>query len=116
MTTDQILLFAVFVAVFALLLWGRFRYDLVAFGALLVAVVLGLVPAEAAFSGFGHHATIIVALVLVVSAGLTRSGAVQLITRTVIDSSRSVSQHVALMGAVGAVLSGFMNTSPRWRC
>ena len=109
MTIDQILLFAVFFAVFALLLWGRFRYDLVAFGALLVAVVLGLVPAEAAFSGFGHHATIIVALVLVVSAGLTRSGAVQLITRTVIDSSRSVSQHVALMGAVGAVLSGFMN-------
>jgi len=109
MTSDQILLFSLFVAVFALLLWGRFRYDLVAFGALLVAVVLGAVPAEEAFAGFGHHATIIVALVLVVSAGLTRSGAVQLITRTVIDSSRSVSRHIAFMGGVGAVLSGFMN-------
>ena len=109
MTLDQILLFSLFVAVFALLLWGRFRYDIVAFGALLVAVLAGLVPAEEAFSGFGHHATIIVALVLVVSAGLMRSGAVQLITRTMIDSSRSVSRHIAFMGGIGAVLSGFMN-------
>jgi len=109
MTPDQITLFALFVTVFALLLWGRFRYDLVAFSALLVAVLLGLVPTEEAFSGFGHHATIIVALVLVVSAGLMRSGAVQLITRTVIDSSRSVSRHIAIMGGVGALLSGFMN-------
>ena len=31
MTTDQIILFALFGAVLALLLWGRFRYDLVAF-------------------------------------------------------------------------------------
>jgi di/tricarboxylate transporter len=35
--------------VFGLLLWGRFRYDIVAFGALLLAVVLGVVPAETAF-------------------------------------------------------------------
>ena len=31
MTPDQIILFTLFGAVFALLLWGRFRYDLVAF-------------------------------------------------------------------------------------
>jgi di/tricarboxylate transporter len=49
MTQDQILLFTLFGGVFGLLLWGRFRYDMVAFGALLLAVVLGLVPAEAAF-------------------------------------------------------------------
>ena len=28
MSSDQIILFALFAAVFALLLWGRFRYDL----------------------------------------------------------------------------------------
>jgi hypothetical protein len=44
MTHDQIILFALFGAVFALLLWGRWRYDLVAFTALLAGVVLGLVP------------------------------------------------------------------------
>ena len=109
MTTDQAILFALFVGVFALLLWGRFRYDLVAFSALLLGVVLGVVPADAAFEGFGHPATVIVALVLVVSAGLVRSGAVYLITRTMVDSTRRLGAHIAIMGGVGGVLSAFMN-------
>jgi di/tricarboxylate transporter len=54
--------FSLFGGVFGLLLWGRFRYDMVAFGALLLAVVLGLVPAEDAFAGFGHPAVVVVAL------------------------------------------------------
>ena len=109
MTTDQIILFTLFGAVFGLLLWGRFRYDLVAFAALMTGVVLGVVPEKDAFSGFGHPATLIVALVLVVSAGLVRSGAVLLITRTLIDASRSLGAHITIMGAVGGILSAFMN-------
>ncbi|GAA6192028.1 SLC13 family permease [Phaeobacter sp. NW0010-22] len=109
MTPDQIILFSLFGAVFGLLLWGRFRYDLVAFSALMVGVVLGVVPVNDAFSGFGHPATIVVALVLVVSAGLVRSGAVFLITRTLVDASRGLGSHIALMGGIGAVLSAFMN-------
>ncbi|MGJ8612142.1 MAG: SLC13 family permease, partial [Octadecabacter sp.] len=109
MSTDQIILFTLFGTVFGMLLWGRFRYDLVAFTALLVGVVLGVVPSDDAFSGFGHPATIIVALVLVISAGLVRSGAVYLITRTLVDASRSLGTHIAIMGAIGGVLSAFMN-------
>ena len=109
MTTDQIILFTLFGAVFALLLWGRFRYDLVAFAALMLGVILGVVPTDKAFSGFGHPATLIVALVLVVSAGLVRSGAVHLITRTLVDATRSLGAHIAIMGGIGAVLSAFMN-------
>ncbi|CRL16012.1 SLC13 family permease [Phaeobacter italicus] len=109
MTFDQIVLFSLFAAVFALLLWGRYRYDLVAFSALMIAVVVGVVPVDQAFSGFGHPATLVVALVLVVSAGLVRSGAVFLITRTLVDSSRALGAHIALMGGIGAVLSAFMN-------
>jgi di/tricarboxylate transporter len=109
MTQDQIILFSLFGLVFAALLWGRFRYDLVAFSALMVGVVLGVVPTMDAFSGFGHPATLVVALVLVVSAGLVRSGAVFLITRTLVDSSRSLGAHITLMGGIGGVLSAFMN-------
>lgn len=109
MTTDQIILFSLFGAVFALLLWGRFRYDLVAFSALMAGVVLGVVPAGSAFAGFGHPATLVVALVLVVSAGLVRSGAVFLITRTLVDATRPLGRHIALMGGIGALLSAFMN-------
>ena len=109
MTTDQIILFSLFGAVFGLLIWGRFRYDLVAFSALMVGVVLGVVPTKDAFAGFGHPATLVVALVLIVSAGLVRSGAVFLITRTLVNSARGLGMHIALMGGIGAVLSAFMN-------
>lgn len=103
------ILFALFGGVFAMLLWGRFRYDLIAFAALLLGVVLGVVPSDRAFEGFGHPATIVVALVLVVSAGLVNSGAVLLITRTLVKSTRGLGAHIALMGGVGGVLSAFMN-------
>ena len=109
MTPDQIILFTLFAAVFGMLLWGRFRYDLVAFSALMIAVVLGVVDSENAFDGFGHPATLVVALVLVVSAGLVRSGAVLLITRTLVDASRSLGAHITLMGVIGGVMSAFMN-------
>lgn len=103
------ILFGLFGGVFAMLLWGRLRYDIIAFSALMLGVVLQVVPTKDAFSGFGHPATIVVALVLIVSAGLVRSGAVYLITRTLVDSSRSLGAHIAFMGGIGGVLSAFMN-------
>lgn len=109
MSFDQIILFTLFFLVFAGLLWGRWRYDLVAFTALIVALLLQVVPTDLAFSGFGHPATIIVALVLVVSRGLTNSGAVDLITRSVIDQSRSIGMHITILGGIGGILSAFMN-------
>ena len=109
MTNDQSILFGLFGLVFALLLWGRWRYDVVAFCALLAAVSVGVVPNDVAFAGFGHPATVIVALVLVVSRGLTNSGAVDHITRTLIDATRPLGAHIAIMGGIGAALSAFMN-------
>lgn len=109
MSFEQIFLFTLFAAVFALLIWGRIRYDLVAFLALIVAVIVGVVPKAQAFSGFGHPATIIVAVVLVVSRGLVNSGAVAWILRNLIDSGRSLSGHTAVMATIGAAFSGFMN-------
>ena len=108
-TTDQAILFGLLALVLGLLVWGRWRYDLVAFGALMIAVLAGVVPADNAFTGFGHPATLIVALVLVVSRGLTNSGVIHMITRHVVDASRSLGAHIALMGGIGAALSAFMN-------
>jgi len=107
--SNQTILFILFAGVFAMLLWGRWRYDLVAFSALLIALVLGVVPTDQAFAGFGHPATIIVALVLVVSRGLLNSGAIDIITRTVIDTSRGIGAHISIMSGTGAILSAFMN-------
>jgi len=109
MTADQITLFSLLGLIFVLLIWGRVRYDLVAFGALVTAVILGVVPAQTAFEGFGHPAVIVIALVLIVSRGLVNSGAVELIARFVVNPARSVSSHIAIMSGVGAALSAVMN-------
>lgn len=109
MISEQVLLFSLLGIVFALLLWGKIRYDLVAFGALVVAIIIGVVPQENAFDGFGHHATIIIALVLIVSRGLSNSGAIELIAKYVVDASRSLFLHISIMSAVAAGLSAIMN-------
>lgn len=74
MPSDQSLIIGIFVVLFVLLVWGRIRYDLVAFGALVLAAILGLVPKAEVFSGFGHSAVAIIALVLIVSRGLSALG------------------------------------------
>ncbi len=107
--TQQIILFVLLITVFGLLIWGRWRYDVVAFGALLAALLAGIVPTDLAFSGFGHPATIIIALVLIVSRGLFNSGAIELLARFVIDGSRKLGMHVAIMSSLAAVLSAIMN-------
>ena len=107
--SDQIVLFCLLGLIFGLFIWGRIRYDLVAFGGLVIAVVIGVVPGEEAFSGFGHHATVIIALVLVVSRGLSNSGAIELIARHVVDAGRSLFTHIGLMAGVSAALSAVMN-------
>jgi di/tricarboxylate transporter len=107
--SDQVILFCLLGVVFGLLVWGKIRYDLVAFGALIIAIVIGVVPQEEAFAGFGHHATVIIALVLIVSRGLSNSGAIELIARHVIDGGRSLFMHISVMSGVSAILSAVMN-------
>ena len=109
MTTDQTILFTLLFVVFALLIWGRLRYDLVAFMALTAGLVLGVIPKEQAFSGFGHPATIIIALVLIVSKGLSNSGVIELVAKQVSRFSQSLQAHIAVMSGVAAGLSAVMN-------
>jgi di/tricarboxylate transporter len=109
MTPDQIILFALLIFVFVFLIWGRWRYDLVAFVALLLALLSGVVPVERAFSGFGHPATVIIALVLIISRGLSNSGVIELLARFFVDASRKIFSHISIMAGLAAVLSAFMN-------
>ena len=108
-TVQQGLLFALIAVLFFFLIWGRYRYDLVAFAALLSASLLGLVPTEEIFSGFGHPAVIIIALVLIISRGLYLSGAIEMMSGALLDGARGIGRHIALMAGVSAALSAVMN-------
>lgn len=109
MTVEQIALFALFGVLFGCLVWGRVRYDLVAFTALLIAVFAGFVAPYDAFAGFGHPAVVIIALVLIVSRGLVNSGAVELIARFVVAPERAMPTHISVMAVAGAALSAVIN-------
>ncbi len=80
-----------------------------AFSALVVAYLLGVVPKEEVFAGFGHPAVVIIALVLIISKGLNRSGAIELLAKKLIDSTRSLGAHIGIMSGVAAALSAIMN-------
>jgi di/tricarboxylate transporter len=107
--TDQDILFTLLFFVFVFLIWGRWRYDLVAFTALLIAAFTGVVPAAEVFSGFGHPAVVVVALVLIVSRGLSNSGVIELLSRYMLDASRKLGAHIGIMAGFAAVLSALMN-------
>lgn len=109
MTSPQILIFAILAVMMGLFLWGRFRHDIVALAALLACVIVGVVPANEAFAGFGHPAVITVACVLIISQGLRNTGAVDWLVRTILprDAGRLLTM-LSLLG-LGAALSGFMN-------
>ena len=109
MTTDQILLFSLFGAILFMLLWGKYRHDLVAAGGLLIAVVLGLVPQDDAFTGFANHAVVVVALVLVASRAFENSGALGLLASRVMKDGRSVPMHIAITSSLAAGLSAVIN-------
>ena len=107
--TDQNILFTLLFFVFAFLIWGRWRYDLVAFTALLVAAAIGVVPGGEVFSGFGHPAVVVIALVLIVSRGLSNSGVIELLSRYLLKASRKLGAHIGIMAGFAAVLSAVMN-------
>jgi di/tricarboxylate transporter len=109
MTQDQGLIFAILAATMGLFLWGRWRHDIVALGALLACVIAGLVPDQAAFAGFGHPAVITVACVLVLSFGLQRTGAVDAMAQRVLPADAGPMLSIAALTGLGAVLSAFMN-------
>jgi di/tricarboxylate transporter len=109
LTTDQILITAILIGTFGLFLWGRWRYDMVAFVALVVAALLGLIPVREMFAGFGHPATVTVALVLIISRGLQNAGAVDLVSKYLLPPIKRPEGHIGMMSAVAAGLSAVMN-------
>ena len=109
MTFDVTSIFILLAVVMALFIWGRWRFDIVAFGALMVATALGIVPADEAFLGFGHPATVTVAAVLIISRALSNSGVVDMLTNAIQPATRTNFTHISAFSGLAALLSAVMN-------
>ena len=105
MTLHQALSFAVLGAAILLFAWGRYRYDMIALGALLAGIVLGIVEPKAAFTGFTSDVVIIIASALVISAAFARSGVAEMLIRPLIPKLRSARLQVPVFAGATAVLS-----------
>lgn len=90
----------------------RIPPDLVSLLALLALLITGVLSPSEAFSGFSHPATIAVAAVLVLSAGIERTGLVSLLARRVMAplGRSELLLTFAIMGVI-AVLSAFINNT-----
>lgn len=108
MTAPQWMAVGVIVATMAAFIWSRLRYDLVAGAALVAAVACGVVPAKEAFKGFSDDIVIIVASALLVSAAVSRSGALDAILRHVAPRLRSVQSQVAALTLAVTILSALV--------
>lgn len=108
MTGPQLLSVVVIVAMMAAFIWGRFRYDLVAACSLLLAVAVGVVPYDRAFSGFSDDIVIIVGSALLVSAGVARTGIMEAALQRLAPNVRRVRMQLLILVAVVTVLSAFV--------
>ncbi|RFC68263.1 MULTISPECIES: SLC13 family permease [Mesorhizobium] len=108
MNMAQWLSIAVIVLMMAAFIWGKYRYDLVAAGALLLSLALGVVPFEDAFTGFSNDIVIIVGSALLVSAGVARSGIMELVIQRIAPNVSSVRAQLAILVIAVTIMSAFV--------
>lgn len=109
MTTPQITITIILLITLVLFAWGKYRHDIVAIFCLVMGVVAGVVPADDAFTGFGHAAVITVAAVLIISHALKNAGVVNVIASYLTPFTGNIYIHIASLTAVVTVASAFMN-------
>ena len=107
--SDQIQVSLILVGLLGILIWGKWRYDGVTLVALALMVLLDLVPAKEAFLGFGHPAVITVALVLLISKSLEKSGLIGLIGSFLRQRITGEFQFLFIIMFTAGLLSSFMN-------
>jgi di/tricarboxylate transporter len=107
-TIDQALAFAVIAGMMAMFVWNRLRYDLVALLGLLIAVACGIVPVDEAFAGFSDPVVVIVASVLVISAGVGKSNAIGRLIRRLQPHMRTTGRQVLVLTSGVTIMSAFM--------
>ncbi|MCW0018672.1 SLC13 family permease [Rhizobium sp. BT-226] len=108
MRADQWLSLLIIALMMAAFLWGRYRYDIVAVSSLLAAIIVGIVPAKNAFSGFADDIVIIVGSALIVSAAISRSGIMDVALRRFSPERRGPRMQLIILVAIVAALSAFI--------
>jgi di/tricarboxylate transporter len=110
MTIEIGLVFAILAGAVLLFITGWVRADVVALLVLVLLVVFGLLPPDEALTGFSSDAVLAIAGLLILSAGLVRSGVVRWVAEQVNDFANHSRQRLVLVSAsMPGVLSGLVS-------
>lgn len=109
MTLDQGLIIGLLAIMLFFFAQNKLRFEIVALATLVIAVLLGLVPRNQAFEGFGHNAVITVAAVLVMSQALIDSGFVEIIAHYVGKFGKTQLSQLGILMTGVALFSSVMN-------
>ena len=96
---------------FTILLFTKWRSDLVFLGAIGVLYVTGVLDTKDAFSGFSSTSVVTVGVLFVVVAGLMHTGVLQCIVRYLLGMPNSYSKAVTRLMLPVAVLSSFLSNT-----
>jgi len=97
----------------ALFAWNRLRVDVVGLIVMAALIVTGLVTPQEGVSGFSNEAMVTIAAMFVLSAGLVRTGAVDVLGRWVARlAGASEGRLLAISLALVIPLSAFVNNTP----
>ena len=96
---------------FTILLFTKWRSDLVFLGAIGVLYVTGVLDAKDAFSGFSSTSVVTVGVLFVVVAGLTHTGVLQWIVKHLLGTPNSYSKAVTRLMLPVAFLSSFLSNT-----
>ncbi len=109
LTTDMIVVLVVLAGAILLFVTEIVRIDVAAIGIMLAIGLLGLVPADDVFAGFASNAVISIIAVMILGAGLDRTGAMRAVARGILriggETERRLRALISL--AVGGI-SAFM--------
>lgn len=111
MTLQIAIVLFVTLAAMILFVTEKLRVDVVAILVLLTLALTGIVTPQQALSGFSNSATITVAAMFVLAAGIQSTGALAAVGR-LLAKSRSPTVFLVVLFLITAVTSAFINNTP----
>jgi di/tricarboxylate transporter len=111
MTLEIAIVFAITALAVLLFITERVRVDLVALFVMVILPLTGILTPAEALSGFSNAAVVTVWAVLILSAGLSRTGVARMIGHRVLRlAGNGQTQLILVIMLIVGVLSGFMNS------
>ena len=89
-----------------------FPVDLTAIMVAIALMLLGLVTPEEGIAGFGNTATITVMAMFILSAGVAKTGAIQIVRDLLLEwGGKNTFQQIVVMGTIVGLVSAFINNT-----